>query len=138
MNQTEAQAQLTEIQLLVPIYNEGENVIGLYSDLVAEEIAFDSLKFIYDFDADITLPFIEQLNTKDKRVFAEKNCYGRGVINALKWGFAHAKPGPVIVIMGDNSDKLSLITEMVQLWQSGVTIVSPSRYMPGENNTAAV
>lgn len=121
----------SEIQLVVPIYNEGENVIRLYSDLLAEDIAFDSLKFVYDFEGDITLPFIEELANKDQRVFAEKNEFGRGVINALRWAFVRAKAGPLIVVMGDNSDKLSLIGEMVEHWKAGAVLVSPSRYMPG-------
>lgn len=119
------------IQLLVPIYNEGENVVQLYSTLEKEGVPFDTLKFVYDFDGDITLPFIAKLSEKDARVFAEKNEYGRGVINALRWGFAHAEPGPVIVMMGDNSDKLSIVPEMLRLWKDGATVVSPSRYMRG-------
>ena len=119
------------IQLLVPIYNEGENVRVLYSSLVSEGVPFDSLTFVYDFDEDITLPIIEELRALDPRVRADKNLYGRGVINALRWGFAHAARGPVIVIMGDNSDKLSIVPEMLEMWRNGATIVSPSRYMRG-------
>jgi hypothetical protein len=33
--------------------------------------------------------------------------------------------------MGDNSDKLSLIPEMIDLWRDGATVVCPSRYIPG-------
>jgi hypothetical protein len=33
--------------------------------------------------------------------------------------------------MGDNSDKLSIIPDMVTLWERGAVIVSPSRYMRG-------
>ena len=126
-------SQLNEesTQLLVPIYNEGENVVTLYRNLQEEGVPFDSLKFVYDFDADITLPFIAKLAETDSRVSAEKNLYGKGVINALRWGFAHAGPGPVIVMMGDNSDKLSIVPEMIRLWRSGATVVSASRYMKG-------
>lgn len=118
-------------QIVVPIYNEGENVVRLVDDLKSAGIAFDSLKFVYDFDGDTTLPFIERLRAENERICAEKNCYGRGVINALRWGFSHSEPGPVIVVMGDNSDKLSIIPEMIDLWKQGATIVSPSRYMRG-------
>lgn len=119
------------IQIVVPIYNEGENVVRLCSELKDAGVQFDSLRFVYDFDGDITLPFIEKLHSDDARIVADKNCFGRGVINALRWGCAHASNGPVLIVMGDNSDKLSIIPEMVQLWKSGATIVSPSRYMRG-------
>ena len=124
-------AQAPSVQIVVPIYNEGDNVLRLAQELRAANVSFDSLRFVYDFDGDTTLPFIAQLRSQDERISADKNCFGRGVINALRWGFAHAGNGPVIVVMGDNSDKLSIIPAMVGLWKSGATIVSPSRYMPG-------
>ena len=119
------------VQLIVPIYNEGENARVLVTTLRSEGVEFDSLNFVYDFDGDITLPIISELHAIDSRIVADKNQFGRGVINALRWGFAHAKPGPVLVLMGDNSDKLSIVPEMIALWKSGATVVSPSRYMKG-------
>ena len=119
------------VQIIVPIFNEGENVVTLYRNLCAEKVPFTQLTFIYDLDSDTTLPFIAGLTAEDPRVSADKNCFGRGVCNALRWGFSRAMPGAVIVVMGDNSDKLSIIPEMVELWRSGATVVSPSRYMPG-------
>lgn len=119
------------VQILVPVYNEGENGRVLYDSLVAENISFDELVFVYDLDTDTTLPVIADLRQNDPRVRAEKNQLGRGVVNALRWGFSQTKPGPVIVVMGDNSDKLSIIPQMVELWRNGAAVVSPSRYMRG-------
>ena len=121
----------SKIQFIVPIYNEGENVKVLYNTLVTQNIAFDSLSFVYDIDSDTSLPFIAKLSEDDSRVFAVKNTFGRGVINALRFGFKNSKTGPVIVLMGDNSDKLSIIPDMISLWEQGATLVSPSRYMAG-------
>ncbi len=118
-------------QFVVPVYNEGENVRVLYQGLCEVGVDFDSLKFVYDFEEDSTLPVIAELRAKDSRVIAEKNEYGRGVLNALRWGFAHAQAGPVLVLMGDNSDKLDIIPEMISLWENGAKVVSPSRYMKG-------
>jgi dolichol-phosphate mannosyltransferase len=126
-----APQQESTIQIIVPIYNEGENVIKLCKSLSDEKVPFDRLTFVYDLDTDTTLPFIERLHQEDPRIGADKNCFGRGVCNALKWGFSRALPGPVLVVMGDNSDKLSVIPEMIEMWRRGATVVSPSRYMPG-------
>jgi hypothetical protein len=122
-----------KIQLMSPVYNEGKQVIALYDKLISENINFDSLKFIYDFEGDSSLPYIEEISKKDNRVKAEKNNFGRGVLNALSWGFSIAENGPLIVIMADNSDKLSVIPSLIELWKSGACVVAPSRYMEGGN-----
>lgn len=119
------------IQIIVPVYNEGENILNFYSEIKNANVPFDSLKFVYDFDGDTTLPFLRKLSVEDARIVAEKNCFGKGVINALRWGFVHAANGPVLVIMGDCSDKLDIIPQMIRLWEEGAIIVSPSRYMKG-------
>jgi len=124
-------ASQTAVQIVVPIYNEGENARILCKALADAGVTFDSLKFVYDLDQDITLPIIAELNSSDSRIIAEKNEYGPGVVKALSWGFSHATEGPVLVVMGDNSDKLDIIPQMIKLWQDGATIVSPSRYMRG-------
>ena len=120
-----------DIQLIVPVYNEAENVLVLYQALRHCEAAFDSLTFIYDLDEDTSFPFITELMRLDPRVSASKNCLGPGVLNALRWGFSKTRPGPVLVLMSDNSDQLTNIPEMVRLWAKGAVLVCPSRYMLG-------
>lgn len=120
-----------QIQIVCPIYNEGKNVQTLVQRLAADGVDFDQLRFVYDRDDDTSLPYIAELNAADERIRAEKNTLGPGVVKALRHGFANAGPGPVVVVMGDNSDKLSIIPEMVQLWREGAVLVSPSRYMRG-------
>ena len=56
----------------MPVYNEGENVLTLYHRLVASNVSYDSLKFIYDFDTDSSLPFVAKIHAQDSRVVAEK------------------------------------------------------------------
>lgn len=135
---SDSQADATEkassgncLQLLVPVYNEGENVRILFNQLLKDEVPFSSLLFVYDFEEDTTVPVIEDLQREDARVESKLNTKGRGVINALTFGFEQMNSGPVIVLMGDNSDKLSIIPEMIDLWEAGAAVVSPSRYMPG-------
>jgi len=124
-------AEETYRQIIVPVFKEGEGILKLYQSLQAEEVPFDTLTFVYDFPEDPTVPYIEQLRENDSRISGEYQQYGRGVLNALRWGFSKARPGPVIVMMGDSSDKLSIVPEMYQLWEQGAVVVSPSRYMKG-------
>lgn len=116
---------------MAPVYNEGDAVIKFYDSLVESRVKFDELFFVYDFDEDTTLPYIKQLSARDSRVYSFKNTIGRGVVNALKAGFMNAKDGALIVCMADNSDKLSIIPEMINLWKLGSVVVCPSRYMRG-------
>lgn len=126
-----AKAGSSTVQLLVPIYNEGESVQVLYRHLCSENIAFDSLTFVYDLDTETALPFIGTIAAEDQRVTAIKNTIGPGIMNAMRFAFAQVKDGPVLVLMGDNSDKLSIIPQMLELWRQGATLVCPSRYMKG-------
>jgi len=119
------------VQIVVPVNNEGDNVVQLYELLRSENVRFDRLRFVYDQDSDTSLPFVKKLAADDSRVEAVKNEYGPGVIRALRFGFDHVEPGAVIVLMGDLSDKLSIVPDMLRLWREGATLVSPSRYMPG-------
>lgn len=117
--------------LIVPIYNEGENTRVLYYNLLEDGVDFNNLFFVYDLDDDNSLPIINKLSKLDSRVKPIKNEFGPGVLNALKFGFSLSSSGPLVVLMGDNSDKLSIIPDMILLWREGATIVSPSRYMKG-------
>lgn len=119
------------IQLLVPIHHEGANVAILYRRLLEERVDFDSLCFVHDDADDDSLPFIEAIRQSDPKVAAVRNELGAGVLRALTFGFARSRPGPVVVLMGDNSDRLSIIPAMIELWRKGAVLVAPSRYMPG-------
>lgn len=119
------------LEIAVPVYNEGENIVRLYEQLLASGVEFSNIRFIYDFDQDTTVPYIDELAKEDERVRADRNKFGRGVVNALRWAFLHCGNGPVVVVMGDCSDKLSILSDMIKLWDEGAIIVSPSRYSLG-------
>ena len=119
------------VQVVVPIYNEGDGVLSLYEQLIASDCPFDSLKFVYDIDDDTSLPYLAELSARDSRATAEKNLFGPGVLKALKWSFSRSEDGPLFVVMGDCSDHLCIMKDMLELWKGGSCIVSPSRYMPG-------
>jgi dolichol-phosphate mannosyltransferase len=119
------------VQIVVPVYDEGDGILALHAGLQAAGVRYDELAFVYDFDEDTTLPFIRELASRDPRVQAVKNTLGRGALNALRHAFARAGPGPVIVTMGDGSDELPLFPRMIDAWRGGAGVVSPSRYVAG-------
>jgi dolichol-phosphate mannosyltransferase len=122
---------LPAARILVPVRDEGEATRVLYERLVAAGVRFSELRFVHDTDTDSSLPHIARLARRDGRVIADRNRLGPGVARALRWGLARFDAGPVVVVMGDNSDDVSLIDEMVRLWAEGAVLVSASRHGRG-------
>ena len=87
---------------------------------------------VYDFDEDNTLPALRELAPRYPGVVAVKNTLGRGVVNAVRAGFAAATAEVVVVTMADLSDDVAIVPRMVELIRDeGYDIVCASRYMRG-------
>lgn len=117
--------------VIIPVRNEGEGFENTYAELARYIPAEARVLVIYDFDEDTTVPVLDRLKSRDQRIVPVKNTVGAGIPNVLRAGFAHVEDGPVIVVMGDLSDDLRVIPEMLRLYKQGVSVVCPSRYMPG-------
>ena len=121
------------LALIMPVYNEGENILKTYEHLksaLPEDFAWKCFA-IYDFDDDTSVPYLRNLQQQDARIVPLKQNLGRGVINALKYGFHQVHDGAVVVIMGDDSDDLKTLPEMYEKYMDGVTVVASSRYSRG-------
>lgn len=120
------------LSIIVPVYNEGANFPGLRNALVSGIHTPFQAYVVYDFDEDNTVPAVERaIREGDARFHLVKNSVQRGVVGALLTGFRQVAQGPVLVAMGDLSDDLSIVDEMVRLHERGFHIVAASRYMPG-------
>jgi dolichol-phosphate mannosyltransferase len=120
------------LTIVIPVYNEGANFPGLWSEMT-EHLNFPFTAFVaYDFDADDTLPVVQQIiGQGEARLKLVKNTYGRGVVGAIRSGFDAAPAGPVLVVMADLSDDLGQVSKMLELYRRGSHIVVGSRYMKG-------
>jgi dolichol-phosphate mannosyltransferase len=119
------------LHIIVPVYNERDNIEGVYR-LIKKHIPTEHVIYVvYDFDEDNTVPVVKALQALDTRLVLVKNRYGRGVLNAIKTGFDSASSGPCLVVMGDISDDLSIVPLMLEQYQRGFKVVSASRYMAG-------
>ena len=122
------------LDLVVPVYNEGESITTVYKNIaLVLGNDFDwKVYFVYDFECDITAPYLKNISIEDTRVIPLLQTYGRGVLNALKFAFTKVHDGPVIVLMGDDSDDLTVIPLMLERFQAGATVVAASRFLePG-------
>ncbi len=120
------------LHIVVPVYNEGANFPALRAALTGAIHSPFEVFVIYDFDEDNTIPAVQQvIQEGDARFQLLKNSVRPGVVGALLTGFAVAHSGPVLVVMGDLSDDLGKVDQMVDLYRQGFHLVAASRYMPG-------
>lgn len=125
-----------EFSVVVPVYNEGENIGPLLRGLDAQVHGDYEILICYDFAGDSTLPAIAALSPPVPRVRLVKNDFGKGVVNAIRAGFAASRGWlGVVVTMADLSDPPEKINAMVQAMRAGADVVAGSRYMPGGSQT---
>ncbi len=122
---------LSELSIVLPVYNEGEAVEPVLRALAAGVRTPHELVVVYDFDADITVPVIERLSAEMPALRGLKNDLGRGVLNAMKAGIEDTRSPYVLISMADGSDEPHIVDAMVSLAKDGADVVAASRYMPG-------
>ncbi|MEQ1879113.1 MAG: glycosyltransferase [Bdellovibrionia bacterium] len=117
------------LEIVIPVYHEGEAVFEVYNRLKAALGDFDwKAYFVYDYEKDPTVPFLNKLKSEDSRVHPVCQTYGRGVVNALKYGFDQTHDGAVAVVMGDNSDDVNTLPLMYEKFTEGAVVVASSRH----------
>jgi glycosyltransferase involved in cell wall biosynthesis len=119
------------LTLLVPVYNEADNFPRLIAEVERLVPPPFRLLMVYDFDEDTTLPVARELAHTRPWLLLHRNDLGKGVVNALRAGFTAVERGPVLVVMADLSDDLSVVPGLLALYQSGYRVVCPSRYVRG-------
>lgn len=120
------------LSIVVPVYNEKENIKNLLDEISYKIKTFKEVLIIYDCEEDNTLDILPQIIPNYSfSIKTIKNMYGNGVLNAIKTGFNYASYDAILVVMADLSDDLSIVDDMYKLIQSGYDIVCGSRYMKG-------
>ena len=119
--------------ILVPVYNEDENIIPFCA--AARSKLNDDFEMLvcYDFDEDKTLPVLAAIPDDQKPTCIRliKNDIGQGVRFAFEAGFQAARTPVVICMMCDLSDDFDDVEEMISRVEDGATVVSGSRHMQG-------
>jgi len=119
------------LHIIIPTRNEAENFPAIYNSIKKNISTPYELIVVYDFDEDTTVPIARKYAKSDKKLILHKNTAGIGVPNAIKSGFDYVKSGPVLFIMADLSDDLSIVDAMYEQYLDGAAIVCGSRYMQG-------
>jgi glycosyltransferase involved in cell wall biosynthesis len=118
------------VDFVMPVRNEGPNIARALAELY-EKVPIDKrVLIVYDSEDDNTLPVVRALTYPGLTLV--RNTIGRGLLNAIRAGFAAANADVVIVTMADLSDDVAMANEMVRLIEEQkADVVCASRYMRG-------
>src|SRR5260370_29268513 len=116
------------ISLVVPVYNEAENIQLFLRDVETYVQEPHETLVVYDFPEDTTLPAVAAMAPPCPSLRLIHNTLGRGALNALKAGFQAAKGDVVIVMMADRSDEPRDVQPMTALLRDGADVVARARY----------
>lgn len=114
------------ISVVVPLYNEEENLHELYSRLTASLVGAGpeyEIILVDDGACDGTPSLIDELADRDRRVVALHLSRNFGHQAAVSAGLDHTQGQVVVVIDGDLQDPPELIPAMLQRWRQGYEVV---------------
>lgn len=122
-----------KLSIVIPVYNEGENIQKTLAEIESKINTPHRVYIVYDFDEDNTLPAAREYMAKHRIENVEfvKNKYGKGALNAIKTGMESVDGELVLVAMGDLSDDIAVVDDMVKMAEEGYDVVCGSRYMKG-------
>ncbi|MFL5241353.1 MAG: glycosyltransferase [Gemmataceae bacterium] len=119
------------ISIVVPVYNESDNIVLFLTDLEAALLEPHETLIVYDYPEDNTLPAIAAMQPPCQSVCLIHNTLGKGVLNALKAGFQASQGDVVVVMMADRSDDPKDVAKMARQVREGADVVAGSRYVRG-------
>jgi glycosyltransferase involved in cell wall biosynthesis len=120
-----------DISIVIPAYNEQDNVVSLYHELSQVLQAGDKeyeLIFVDDGSADQTFPQLKSLHQKDSRLKVIKFKRNFGQSAALSAGFAKAKGDVIVTMDADLQNDPNDIPRLVNELENGYDVVSGWRY----------
>lgn len=122
---------LPKLSIILPVRNEGINIYLMLKILdTVLEIPHEIL-VIYDDKSDTTIPEVNKLNRKNKKIRGVFNKRGKGVINAIKSGIEAARGKYVLILAVDDLGPTLAIEDMVYLMDHGCDFISCTRYKHG-------
>ena len=119
-----------DISVVVPLYNEQENVRELYRRLVASLEAIDmsfELVLVNDGSRDKIWEILQMLAHCDDRVVAVDLSRNHGHQLALSAGLSLARGDRILVIDADLQDPPEVLPHMMQLMDDGADVVYGQR-----------
>jgi dolichol-phosphate mannosyltransferase len=117
------------IDIVIPVYNEGENIINLLEAFEREVRSPIRILICYDHDDDNTLTVLNSSLTRFE-IIPVKN-RGKFAHGAVMTGFKYSTAPAVISYMADDDYNAGLIDKMISLFWDGNDVVCASRFIRG-------
>jgi len=121
-----------QIDLIIPVYNEGGNILATLGALAREVKTPTRVLICYDIDEDDTLPAIRdnpEVHAGIDVAFIRNP--KRGAHAAVMAGFAASTAPIVVVYPADDDFNGGIIDKMATLVRDGCDVVCASRFIPG-------
>jgi glycosyltransferase involved in cell wall biosynthesis len=129
---------MKKISLLIPCYNEEENVISISNavvDVLEKDLShYDyEIVFIDNCSTDNTRPLLRGICATNQRIKAIFNVRNFGQFNSPFHGMCQTSGDCVITLCADFQDPVELIPVFVKEWENGYKIVSGIKTASKEN-----
>lgn len=129
---------MKKISILIPCYNEEENVVPI-SKAIVEELGKNLSQYDYEIvfidndSKDNTRPLLREIckqNSKIKAIFNAKNF---GQFNSPYYGMLQTTGDCTILMCCDFQDPIEMLPQLVKEWENGAIIVSCIKTASKEN-----
>ncbi len=123
---------MADLDIVVPVYNEGRNVIPMLDALHRHVRVSFRVLICYDMEEDNTLDALREYPAGKVDVVLIKNPQpGEGPHGAVRAGLAASTSPAVLVYMADDDYNADVIDRMYERFATGCHVVAASRFIDG-------
>ena len=127
---------MAELDIVIPVYNEGWNILSVMKVFRREVKTPFRVLICYDFDEDDTLSALAGSPYEKTMVEYVKNP-GTGPGLAIAEGLKISRAAAVLVYMADDDYNAALIDKMMDEYRRGADVIAGSRWMKGGSAVGA-
>jgi glycosyltransferase involved in cell wall biosynthesis len=130
MNITDTALGAPELSVVVPVYNEAENIVPLVARLTSvleRVVSSHEIIFVDDGSADDTMDVLRRAHAADRRCRAVSFSRNFGKEIAIAAGLDHARGRAVVIIDADLQHPPEIIEQFVARWREGYKNVYGAR-----------
>ncbi len=120
-----------ELDIIIPVYNEGENIINVLESLQQSVKTSIRIFICYDQVYDTTLDALKHYKKLAAMNITLVKNTGQGVLEAIKSGITKSTTSAIMIYTADDTFNAGIVDSMYQQFMDGSQIVAASRFIPG-------